>query len=240
MTVAPERIVFEEELPPGGKWSHALTRHQALRLTDVDGGGNVSALLYNRDLLSERYNMPDTLKAQYTGFLTKGHVLFSDRGRVLCSITGDTCGWHDTLCGHTGARSTAARYGEKTYQAHRNKYHRNAHDSFLMELGKWGLGKEDIVPNVNFFSKVTADEDGELRFAVDNSRAGDYVDLRAEMNVLVILVSAPHPLALDTVYAPKRVRLSVYRADAPRADDPCRTSRPEAGRGFENTERYFA
>jgi uncharacterized protein len=239
MDLAPDRIIFRDELPAGGKWSHVLRRHQALRLTDIEGGANVSALFFNRELLSERYNMPDTLKAQYTAFLTAGRVLFSDLGRVLCSITADTCGWHDTIGGHVDARLVETKYGRKRYQEHRNDYHRNAHDAFLMELGKWGLGKQDITPNVNFFSKVTVGDDGGLRFQPGNSRAGDYVDLRAEMNVVIVLASAPHPLASSPVYDPKPVGLAVYRAAPPGPSDACRCSRAEVSRGFENTERYF-
>lgn len=238
--IPPDRVVFEHELPGGGMWSHALRRHQALRLTDLDGGANVGLMLYNRDLPLERYNMPDTLKAQHTAFLTRGHVLYSDMGRVLCSITDDSCGWHDTICGHLDAAAVARRYGETSYQDQRNGMYRNARDSFLVELGKWGLGRADLVANVNLFSKVTADAEGRLGLVVGHSRAGHHVDLRAEMNVILVLNSCPHPLDPSTRYPQGRVRLTVYRADPPGPHDVCRRSRPENERGFENTERHFA
>ncbi|HMJ54599.1 MAG TPA: urea amidolyase associated protein UAAP1 [Polyangiaceae bacterium] len=237
---AAARVVFEDELPAGGKWSHVLKRHQVLCLTDVEGGANVSALFFNGDLLSERYNMPDTLKAQYTAFLTAGRVLLSDRGRALCSIVEDTLGWHDTLCGHCHAAFVESRYGSRRYHEARNEYYRNAHDAFLMELGKWGLGKQDIVPNVNFFSKVAVDDEGVMRLVRSHSKPGHSVSLRAEMNVLVVLASSPHPLDLGRTYAPKRVSLIVRRGEPAAATDACRMSRPEATRAFENTERYFA
>jgi uncharacterized protein len=235
-----DRIVHEEEIPGGAMWSRALQRHQTLRLVDVEGGANVGLLLYNRDHRLERYNMPDTLKAQHVAFVTTGRVLYSDMGRILCSITEDTCGWHDTICGHLGAAATVAKYGEKRYQQHRNDYERSAHDCFLVELGKWGLGARDVVPNLNLFSKVTADADGKLRFHPGHSRPGSFVDLRAEMNVLAVLNTCPHPLNPEREYPRKRVKAIVWRADPPTADDACRTSRPENARGFENTERYFA
>jgi len=244
MTVSPEslegRIVLEEEVPGGAMWSRALLRHQTLRVVDVDGGANVGLLLYNRDLLLERYNMPDTLKAQHVAFITKGRALYSDMGRILCSVTEDTCGWHDTVCGHLGAEATVAKYGEKRYQEHRNDFERNAHDSFLVELGKWGLGPRDLVPNLNLFSKVVAEADGKLRFQTGHSRAGAFIDLRAEMNVLAVLNTCPHPLDPAREYPRKRVKLIVWRSDPPEASDLCRASRPENARGFENTERYFA
>jgi urea carboxylase-associated protein 2 len=235
-----DRVLFEKDIHGGGMWSYVLKRHQTLRVVDLEGGANVGVLLYNRDLLLERYNMPDTLKAQYTAFLTKGRVLLSDMGRILCSISEDTCGWHDTIAGHMDGAASTAKYGEKTYQQHRNDFQRNAHDDFLIELGKWGLGKRDLVPNLNLFSKVTAaGDDGRLQFHPGNSRSGDFVDLRAEMNVLVVLNTCPHPLDPAPTYAPRKVKLLVWRSDPPGPDDVCRTSRAEAARGFENTERYF-
>jgi urea carboxylase-associated protein 2 len=232
-------MLLQEDVPGGAMWSHVLKRHHTLRVTDLEGGANVGMLLYNRELLVERYNMPDTLKAQYTAFITKGRALYSDMGRVLLSVTEDSCGWHDTICGHLDASATTEKYGEKTYQKHRNEFQRSAHDCFLVELGKWGLGKQDLVPNLNLFSKVTAAPDGALQFHEKHSPAGAFIDLRAEMNVLVVLNTCPHPLDPAIPYAPRPVRLTIRRSDPPAADDLCRTSRPENARGFLNTERYF-
>ena len=239
MTDRSESPVFRDVLPGGGRWSHVLRRHRVLRITDVQGRANVSALFFNADLLSERYNMPDTLKAQYTAFLTRGRVLMSDMGRAMCSIVEDTCGWHDTLCGLSDAEGVAARYGTTTFQQTRNDFHRNGRDDMLVELQKWGLGMQDLVPNVNFFSKVTAGEDGGLQFVLGHSAAGAHVAVRAELNVLVVLAAAPHPLDPSTTYAPGAVALAVSRGAPPAADDECRVSRAEATRSFENTERYF-
>jgi urea carboxylase-associated protein 2 len=233
-------IVFREDLAAGGGWSGVLKRHQVMRLTDPTGGANVSALFYNRDELLERYNMPDTLKAQYTAFLTQGRVLMSDMGRALVSVVGDTCGWHDTLCGHSNAAIVAARHGRKRYQEARNDFHRNARDNFLVELGKFGLGKQDIVPNVNFFSKVVTGDQGAFSFVSGHSKAGSHVDLRAEMNVLVILAAVAHPLDPSPTYSPRPIQIEVRAGEAPGADDACRVSRAETRRAFENTERYFA
>lgn len=235
----PDRVLFTEELPGGALWSFVLRRHHTLRLVDVEGGANVGVLLYNRDLPLERYNMPDTLKAQHTAFITKGRALYSDMGRILCSVSDDTAGWHDTLCGHLDAAGSVAKWGAASYQDRRNEFMRNAHDAFLIELGKWGLGKQDLVPNLNLFSKVIADDDGKLQFQAGASRAGSHVDLRAEMNVLVVLNSCPHPLDPSPRYAPKGVKAIVWRSDPPGSSDLVRTSRPENERGFQNTERYF-
>jgi urea carboxylase-associated protein 2 len=232
-------ILWEEIVPGGAHWSFPVKRGVALRITDLEGGANVSTLFYNQDEKLERYNMADTLKAQHTAHLTKGFVCYSDMGRVLASIVDDSCGWHDTICGMTDEALVRRKYGEARYQEHRNAMHRNARDGFIVELGKWGLGKRDIVANVNFFSKVAADEAGNLNYQAGNSRAGDHVDLRFEMNALVVLAACQHPLDPNPDYAPKPVKLTAWRCGTPDEYDYCRNFRPENARGFYNTELLF-
>lgn len=232
-------ILWEETIQPGAAWSHVLKRGTALRIVDLEGGANVGGIFYNFECPVERYNMPDTLKAQHVARLTTGFVLYSDMGRILCSVVADTVGWHDPIGGTSNAHLVKSKYGPSTYQESRNDYHKNGRDGFLIELGKWGLGPRDFVANVNFFSRVEVAEDGGMAFVPDNSKAGDSVELRAEMNVLAILNTCQHPLDPNPKYQPKTVQVSIRRAPSPDADDPCRISRPENGRGFTLTERYF-
>jgi uncharacterized protein len=230
-----------EELLRGGEaWSRRLRRNQRLRIVDVEGHACVSALFYNaRDPL-ERYNMPDTLKAQFTAFLTSGRVLYSDMGRVLCSIVADTCGWHDTITGVGHAGDGRARFGDGSYQRLRNGFHRNARDNLLVELGKHGLGKRDVVANVNFFTRVGVGGDGALAHVAGNSSPGAAVELRFEMDTLVVLSTTPHPLDPAPEYRPGPVTLIVRDGPPAPTDDPCRLSRPENGRGFALTAAYVA
>ncbi len=234
-----EKILFDESLPGGGLWSWRLRRHTTLRITDVEGGVNVGLMAYNADAPLDRLNLPDTLKAQYTAKLTCGHVLMSDMGHALLSITADTCGWHDPLGGHGNGTMTGKKYGVATYQEKRNDWYRNAHDNFLVELGKHGLGKRDLVANVNFFSRLDVESNGKMLFHAGNSKAGLSVDLRAEMNVLVVLNTCQHPLDPNSKYAPKPVRLTVLQTPPPGANDFCRNFRDESQRSFNLTERLF-
>ncbi|MCF3652383.1 urea amidolyase associated protein UAAP1 [Synoicihabitans lomoniglobus] len=232
--------IFTRTLDHAGLWSGVISRGKTLRLTDLQGGANVGVLLYNADLTVERYNMPDTLKGQHTYQLTHPHCLHSDMGRLLASITADTAGWHDTACGCSDAAQVAAKYGKKSYQSGHNEFHRNGRECFLIELAKWGLGKRDLVPNLNLFSKVTADEAGVLTFVPGNSPAGAYVDLRLEMNTLVVLNTCQHPLDPDPVYHPRPVKLEVFPAQPVALTDTCINSRPENLRAAENTAAYHA
>ncbi len=232
-------LLWEEHIVAGAHWSALLRRGHTLRLTDTEGGANVSALLYNADEKLERYNMADTLKAQHTAYLTTGVVCYSDMGRILCSITADTCGWHDTLGGVSNVAMVERRYGIARYQEHRNDYHKNGYDSLVNELGKYGLGKRDIVANINFFSKITVDDSGKMNFHPGHSQPGNYVDLRFEMNTLVVLSTCQHPLDPATVYQPKPIQLSVWHSGPVPTDDACRNRCPENQRGFTNTERLY-
>ncbi len=240
VAVPREHILYEEDLPGGCHWSIVINRGWTLRLTDLEGGANVAALLVNKDDKAERYCMPDTLKAQHTAVLTAGFVCYSDMGRILMSISADTCGGHDTLCGTTNASLINEKFGERSYQDARNEYHRNGRDSLLIELGRWGLDRRDLVPNINFFSRVTVDNDGRTQLLAAHSKPGSYVDLRAEMNVLVLLSATPHPFHPGSEYPRKPVRMTVWKSGVAGPDDVCRTSRPENERGFRNTEALFA
>jgi uncharacterized protein len=232
--------LWEDTIPGGASWSLILRRGNLLRLEDIEGGANVAALFYNWECPVERRNMPDTLKGQHTAHLTQGFVLYSDLGRVICSISGDSCGWHDPLGGHNDAASVAAKYGEFTYQEHHNDWHCNTRDNFVEEAARYGLSLRDIGPNVNFFSKVVVDQDGSMSFIAANSKPGAYVELLAEMTLLAILDTGQHPLDPNPAYDPKPVKFSIERAPAVAADDPCRLSRPENARAFINTERYLS
>jgi urea carboxylase-associated protein 2 len=237
LSSGPER---HEVLAGGQAWSRRMRRRQVLRLRDDAGTACVSALLFNAHDPLERYNMADTLKAQLTAFLTEDRVLYSDMGRVLCSITRDTCGWHDTISGCGDAAASQRRFGEGSYQELRNSFHRNARDNFLVELGKHGLGKRDVVANVNFFVRVDVAEDGALRWVPRKSKPGALLELRFEMDTLVVLTNTPHPLDPSSTYAPPDVTLSLFEGPAPAPDDPCRISRPENERGFALTAAYVA
>lgn len=232
-------IVHQHRLLLADSWSFIVRRGYTLRITDISGGANCGLLAYNNEEKLERYNMADTLKAQHTAMLTKGHVLYSDMGRILLSITEDTCGWHDTLCGVSDAQLVHDKYGDKPYQGNLNEFYRNGRELFLIELGKYGLGKRDMVANVNLFSKVIVDDQGNMRFEPGNSKAGDYVDLRAEMNTLVALNNCQHPLDPDPEYQPRAIELTLWKSGPVAADDLCRNHCPENQRGFINTENYF-
>jgi urea carboxylase-associated protein 2 len=231
--------LWSQTLQQAEHWSGVLRRGTSLRIEAMEAGANVAAMLYNYESLLERYNMPDTLKSQHTAFLTAGCVCYSDMGRILCSITADTCGWHDTICGLSDAALVTRRFGATRFQEQRNEYCKNGRDSMLNELGKYGLGKRDLIANINFFTRVSVDDNGTLQFDAGHCRAGHYVDLRFEMNTLLVLSTCQHPLDPDTRYHPRSVQLRAWWSGPAPTHDPCREHCAENARGFHNTEMMF-
>lgn len=226
------------ELTGAGMWSKIIGKGKVFKLTDLEGGANVGMMLYNVNERTERYNMPDTLKGQQVFYLCQGLCLHTDMGRLIASITEDTVGWHDTVCGTSDASEVKAKYGELSYQDGRNDWYRSGTECFLIELAKWGMGERDLMPNVNFFSKAVTDEEGGLSYVPGNTKAGASVSLRMEMDALVVMNTCQHPLAPGGEYVSKPVLLEVFEGAAISDDDECLNSHPENARAFLNTFHY--
>ncbi|TRZ39884.1 DUF1989 domain-containing protein [Niallia circulans] len=222
-------------IPGGGKWSGVISRGKTIKFTAAEDGANISLLLYSAADTAERYNMPDTLKAQHTSHLTKGNVLMSDNGRVLASIIDDSLGWHDTISGYISRRLVDERYGKTTYQEYRNDWHRSGEENFAVELFRNGMSLRDLVPVVNLFSKVYCTEDGKMHYALEHAKKGDSIVLRTEMDVLLITSNTPNPLNPSTNYPAVPVKLEVTAATPISEDDCCLNYCPENRRAFENT-----
>lgn len=234
------QLVYGDTLPGGKHWSMIVRKDMRLRLTDVEGGANVGMLFYNPQNLLERYNAPDTLKCQHTFKLTEGHCLYSDMGRIFCSVVSDSVGWHDTVCGTSNKQLIESRWGRATYQDYRNDWHQNGRDSFLVEAAKYGLNRRDLAANVNWFSKVKTSADGGLEFDGAVAKAGAMLELRFEMDTLVLWHTCPHPLNPAAAYPRKSVRFELLEGEPAAADDRCRLSAAENGRGFENNRLFHA
>lgn len=233
------RTMWSEIVPGGGHWSWRMPRGSAIRFVALEEGLNVSAVLYSALEKLERYNMPDSLKAQHTAHYQAGHVLMSDMGRSLASITADSLGWHDPLGALLDNERMALKYGERRYEDARNGMYRSGKDGLLIEIGKYGLSKRDLIAPVNLFSKVSVDAHGRFQFAPSHAKAGDFVELRFDMDVIFAISTAPHALDPNPAYAPKKVGLLAWRCGAAPANDACRAFRPENARALHNSDVLY-
>jgi uncharacterized protein len=239
-----KHAIYTTTLPGNGHWSLELRRGSLMKITDIEGGANLAMLFYNPRNLLERYNAPDTLKCQHTFKLQRGNCLYSDMGRIFASIVEDHSAnaipsWHDTICGNSTAEQITQQFGKRDYQNDRNQWLQNGTDAFLVELAKYGLGRADMAANINWFSKVVADDLGNITLDTSNQCAGNSVTLRFEMDTLVIMHACPHPLNRTTQYPFKPVLIELGEADAVTEDDYCKNFRPENQRGFHNNALYY-
>ncbi len=199
-TIVPARAPYSATLKPG----------QIMQIIDLESQQAVDALFYNPVDTSERYSAQDTLAAQAAQggpyYLQTGSVLLSNEGRAMLTLVEDTCGFHDTNAGACSCESNIVRFGHETRFMHACR------ENFLAELGKYGMGKRDLVSNVNFFMNVPIRPNGELTVDDGVSQPGGYVKLRAEMDVLVLISNCPQVNNPCNGFAPTPIRIIISEA----------------------------
>lgn len=227
---------YVHDVPGGAAWSAPVPHGRLITLTALEAGANAAVLLFGADRL-DRLNVPDTLKSQMSACIKAPMVLMSDRGLALASVTSSTSDWHDCLTGF-GHDRHLARFGPSSYATDRNAWRRSARTGLVSELVKNGLGEADLHGCVNFFSAVVPadDERATLAYRPGHCGPGDTVTLRTEQDVLLVLSTAPHPLAPGD-YAPGAVRIEVGAAPDPGPDDPSLLFRDESARALGMTAR---
>ena len=205
-TLDPAMAVRDEVVAAGEPWLHPLRRGQTLRIVDLEGNQAVDTLFYNTHHPSERYSAVDTIRRQNRLYLTVGSRLYSTEGNLMLTITADTCGRHDTLGGACAAESNQVRYALDKRHMH------NCRDNFLCALGRAdnGLTKRDLTSNINFFMNVPVTPEGGLTFADGISQAGKYVEMRAEMDVMVLVSNCPQLNNPCNAYNPTPVRMLIW------------------------------
>ena len=232
--VAPESMIWEETIGAGGYAAKELQRGARLQLIDLRGDACVSMLLFNAEQPTERLNVADTMKVQWNAYLRAGWLLLSDMGRPLMSILADEARTHDTFCGPSNERTPRPYVDRGAWGCHPN-----ARDRLLLGVAKFGLGRKDVHPCVNWFKGVRIASDGTTLLDAGPFPPGRSVLLRAEMNVIVVLANCPHVLDRRPTYEATPVRISAWRDEVTPAEDPIRGATPESLRAFLNVEEYF-
>ncbi len=198
------KTVLDIVHPARLSWSHPLGKGQRLRIVDLEGCQAVDTLLYNADDPVERYDLQQTIQAQRAIFVTTGTRLMSNEGRALAVISDDTVGNHDTLGGACSAESNTVRFGLEKRHLH------SCRDNFLHAYVSNGLGKDDIVGNINFFMNVPVEQNGHLAIVDGVSRAGSYVEIEAQMNIVVMISNCPQINNPCNGFNPTPIRLTIF------------------------------
>lgn len=202
------RLVLDHTIPAGEPWIGTVGRGQLLRIVDLKGNQSVDTLFYNAANTEERYSATDTIRAQRNIYLSRGSQLRSELGSVMLTILEDTCGRHDTLGGACSAESNTVRYALDKHHMH------SCRDNFLSALHRYdhGLTKRDLPSNINFFMNVPVTPQGGLTFADGISGPGRYVQMRAEMDVLVLISNCPQLNNPCNAYDPTPVQILIWAA----------------------------
>ena len=206
--LSPDSAVFRQVVPAGEPFMKQIRKGQLLRILDLEGNQAVDTLFYRASDPEERYDANNTIREQGNIYLTCGSVLLSNAGNPMLTIVADTCGRHDTLGGACSAESNTVRYALEKSHMH------SCRDSFLLALAEWdqGMSKRDLSSNINFFMNVPVTPAGKLTFEDGISDAGRYVELRAEMDVLVLISNCPQLNNPCNAYNPTPVEVLVWDA----------------------------
>lgn len=222
---APEHIVARETIPGGWYWYGEIQTGETIRLLNHEGRSSASVVAWSARDVSERINHADTVKIQWSANLRKGRLVLSDMGKAMFSIVEDTSGAHDALVGGSNAATNTRKYGGDF---------RNTRDNFILAALKLGLTRADIPLPVTFFAPVGIDAEGRFAWNESGRARNDFVDLRAEQDLLVAISNCPHPLDPAPDYAPGDIEMIRCRLPAP-AEDFCRVGSAESIRAFRNT-----
>ena len=200
----PGEIIYDFTVPANRPWSHKLLKGQRLRIVDLEGQQAVDTLFYNANDTTERYCSQTTLSDQNFAYVTKGTRLLSADGNVLAVMTEDTCGQHDTSAGACSCEANTVRFG------HHTRYMHSCRENFLIELARYGMDRRDIVNNVNFFMNVPIRPNGELAIVDGVSKPGDFVELEAAMDILVVISNCPQVNNPCNGFNPSPVQATIW------------------------------
>jgi uncharacterized protein len=209
--LSAESASYRKVVPAGDYWMHVVKKGETFRILDLEGNQAADTLFFNADDPHERYSACDTVREQGNVFITAGTVLMSDLCRPMLTVTADTVGRHDTLGGACATESNTVRYALEKFSMHACR------DSFLLavvENEHYGLDKRDIAHNINFFMNVPVTAEGGLTFADGLSAPGKYVEMRAEMNVIVLISNCPQLNNPCNAYNPTPVEVLIWDAGA--------------------------
>ena len=206
--LVPGDVVLDEYVEARGPWSAVVAAGDVLTIVDLEGNQAVDCLLYAARDTTVRYSAAVTIARQQSIVLTTGSVLRAETGAPLMTVVADEVGVHDTIGGACSQESNTLRYGQHTREQHA------CVENFLIEGSRWGLGKRDLVSNINWFMNVPVDPDGALGIVDGLSAPGKRVALKAEVDTLVLVSNCPQINNPCNGFNPTPVRMIVTRPEA--------------------------
>jgi uncharacterized protein len=205
-----ENAFFREVIEAGDYYIGVVKADETFRILDLEGNQAADTVFFNANNPAERYSAMDTIREQGNIYLTTGSQLRSNENNIMLEIVADTCGRHDTLGGACATESNTVRYDLEKRCMHACR------DSWMLAIAEnphYGITKRDISHNINFFMNVPITEEGGLTFEDGISAPGKYVELRAAMDVIVLISNCPQLNNPCNGYNPTPVEYLVWTAD---------------------------
>ena len=206
-SLMPDKALYRETILAGDYWMQEVKAGQTFRILDLEGNQAADTLFFSAEDPSERYSAIDTIREQANAYLTAGTKLMSNLGNTMLEITADTCGRHDTLGGACATESNTVRYALDKKCMHACR------DSWMLAIAEnehFGVSKRDITHNINFFMNVPITKEGGLTFEDGISEAGKYVEMKAEMDVIVLISNCPQLNNPCNAYNPTPVEILIW------------------------------
>lgn len=204
----PKDAIYDHVMPARTPWSGIVKKGQYIRIVDLEGQQAVDTLFYREGKPDERYSAQDTLAEQGSAYVTTGTRLLSNEGNLMLTMVADTSGDHDTSAGACSCEANTVRFGQQT------RYMHACRENFLVELNKYGMNKRDIVSNINFYMNVPVLPNGELAIVDGASKPGDYVELRADMDVMCLISNCPQVNNPCNGFNPTPIRILIWNPAA--------------------------
>lgn len=204
----PKNAVYDHVVPARTPWSGIVKKGQIIRIVDQEGQQAVDTIFYREDKPDERYSAQDTLAEQGSAYVTTGTRLLSNEGNLMLTMVADTSGDHDTSAGACSCEANTVRFGQQT------RYMHACRENFLVELNKYGMNKRDLVSNINFYMNVPVLPNGELAIVDGASKPGDYVELRADMDVMCLISNCPQVNNPCNGFNPTPIRILIWDVPA--------------------------
>ncbi len=155
-----------------------LERGQILRIIDPEGEQVADLLAYSGADTREWLSSGRSLDYNNTIYLTTGHILYSNRSNPMLTILEDRVGRHDFLLTPCSPDTFRLLYD-------RRGYHPSCFENLATNLLPFGIERDAIPTTFNVFMNVEVLASGELQIDPPRSAAGDWIDLRAEMDLIV-------------------------------------------------------
>lgn len=183
------------EIPPRSGAAFRLAKGQRLRVIDPRGEQVSDLLAFNAHDTAEVISSGRSLDHAGKIYLTTGDALYSNRGKVMLRIVEDTVGRHDFLLTPCSKDTFRILYGDE-------HPHRGCFGNFAEALQPYGIGPDQIPTAFNVFMNVTIDGEGRLAVEPPLSKAGDFIVLEADQDLILALTACSAPQSNNYAFKP--------------------------------------